>query len=78
MENFIINLANGGKFHLKTEYKRISVTNKMAVLYFVEQFSQVSRYDIKSIAKATESKELDGCSLTITVTKKMVHRFNKA
>lgn len=77
MENFIINLANGDKFHLKTEYKRISVTNKMAILYYVEQFSQVSRYDIKSIDKATGSKELDGCSLMITVTKAMVKSFNK-
>lgn len=78
MENFIINLINGGKFHLKTEYKRISVTNKMAVLYYVEQFSQVSRYDIKDITKATESKELDDCSLVITITKDMVRKFNKA
>lgn len=77
MENFIINLANGDKFHLKTEYKRISVTNKMAILYYVEQFSQVSRYDIKSIDKATGLKELDGCSLIITVTKAMVKSFNK-
>lgn len=77
MVDFIINLVNGDKFHLKTEYKRISVTNKMAILYYVEQFSQVSRYDIKSIDKATESKELDGCSLMITVTKAMIKRFNK-
>ena len=77
MVDFIINLVNGDKFHLKTEYKRISVTNKMAILYYVEQFSQVSRYDIKSIDKATGSKELDGCSLMITVTKAMVKRFNK-
>lgn len=78
MVDFIINLVNGDKFHLKTDYKKISLVNKMAVLYYIEQFSQVSRYDIKDITKATESKELDDCSLTITVTKKMVHRFNKA
>ena len=77
MTDFIINLANGDKFHLKTEYKRISVNNKMAILYYVEQFSQISRYDIKSITKATESKELDSCSLVITVTKAMIKRFNK-
>ena len=77
MVDFIINQVNGDKFHLKTEYKRISVTNKMAILYYVEQFSQVSRYDIKSIDKATGSKELDGCSLMITVTKAMVKSFNK-
>lgn len=78
MVDFIINLVNGDKFHLKTEYKRISVTNKMAILYYVEQFSQVSRYDIKDITKATESKELDDCSLVITITKDMVRKFNKA
>ena len=77
MENFIINLVNGDKFLLKTDYKKISLVNKMAILYYVEQFSQVSRYDIKSITKATK-EELDSCSLTITVTKKMVHSFNKA
>nr|DAK40926.1 MAG TPA: hypothetical protein [Bacteriophage sp.] len=27
MENFIISLKNGEKYHLKTEYKRISLTN---------------------------------------------------
>lgn len=78
MTDFIINLVNGDKFHLKTDYKKITVNNRMAIIYYVEQFSQVSRYDIKGITKATESKELDSCSLMITVTKKMVHRFNKA
>lgn len=78
MVDFIINLVNGDKFHLKTEYKRISVTNKMAILYYVEQFSQVSRYDIKDITKATESKKLDDCSLVILITKDMVRKFNKA
>lgn len=78
MENFIINLVNGDKFHLKTDYKKISLVNKMAILYYVEQFSRVSRYGIKSIDKATESKELEGCSLVITITKDMVRKFNKA
>lgn len=78
MENFIINLVNGDKFHLKTDYKKITVNNKMAILYYVEQFSQVSRYDIKDITKATEPKELDSCSLVITITKDMVRKFNKA
>lgn len=77
MENFIINLINGDKFHLKTDYKKITVNNKMAILFFVEQFSQVSRYDIKDITKATK-EEVKGCSLVITVTKSMVRRFNKA
>ena len=76
MVDFIINLVNGDKFHLKTEYKKITVNNKMAILFYVEQFSQVSRYDIKSITKATE-EEVEGCSLVITVTKSMVRRFNK-
>lgn len=78
MENFIIKLKNGDKFHLKTDYKKISLVNKMAILYYVEKFSQVSRYGIKSIDKATESKELRGCSLVITITKAMVRKFNKA
>lgn len=77
MENFIINLVNGDTFHLKTDYKKITVNNKMAILFYVEQFSQVSRYNIKSINKATGPKELDGCSLMITVTKAMVKSFNK-
>lgn len=76
MENYIIDLVNGDKFHLKTDYKKITVNNKMAILYYVEQFSQVSRYDIKDITKATE-EEVKGCSLVITVTKSMVRRFNK-
>lgn len=77
MENYIISLVSGDKFHLKTEYKKITVNNKMAILFYVEQFSQVSRYDIKSINKATE-EEVKGCSLVITVTKDMVRKFNKA
>lgn len=77
MENYIIDLVNGDKFHLKTDYKKITVNNKMAILFFVEQFSQVSRYDIKNITKAIE-EEVRGCSLVITVTKDMVKRFNKA
>lgn len=75
MVDFIISLKNGDKYHLKTDYKKITVNNKMAILFYVEQFSQVSRYDIKSITKATE--EVKGCSLVITVTKSMVKRFNK-
>lgn len=77
MENFIINLANGDKFHLKTEYKRISLTNKMALYYYIEVFSQVSRKDIIEIRKPISDSELDNCSLIITVTKAMVKRFNK-
>lgn len=77
MENFIINLVNGDKFHLKTDYKKITVNNKMAILFYVEQFSQVSRYDIKSIEKTTDETKLTNCSLIITVNKDMVKRFNK-
>lgn len=76
MEDFIIKLVSGETFHLKTDYKKITVNNKMAILFYVEQFSQVSRYDIKSITKATEEEVAD-CSLIITVTKDMVKRFNK-
>jgi hypothetical protein len=75
MVDFIINLVNGDKFHLKTEYKRVTVHNRMSMLYYIEQFSQVSRYDIKNITKATE-EEVKGCSLVITVNKSMVQRFN--
>lgn len=78
MENFIISLKNGDKFHLKTEYKRISLTNKMALYYYIEVFSQVSRKDIIEIRKSISDSELDGCSLVITVTKDMVKRFNQA
>lgn len=77
MENFIINLANGDKFHLKTEYKRISITNKMALYYYIEVFSQVSRKDIIEIRKPISQEEIDDCSLIITVTKDMVKRFNR-
>ena len=77
MENFIINLANGEKYHLKTEYKRVSITNKMALYYYIEVFSQVSRKDIIEIRKPISDSELSDCSLIITVTKAMVKRFNK-
>lgn len=77
MVDFIINLVNGDKLHLKTDYKKITVNNKMAILFYVEQFSQVSRYDIKSIEKTTDETKLADCSLIITVTKEMVKRFNK-
>lgn len=69
MVDFIINLVNGDKFHLKTEYKRISVTNKMALYYYIEVFSQVSRKDIIEIRKPISQDEIDSCSLIITVTK---------
>lgn len=75
MVDFIIKLKNGESYHLKTEYKRITVNNRMAMLYYIEQFSQVSRYDIKNITKATE-EEVKGCSLVIKVSKSMVQRFN--
>ena len=77
MENYIIDLVNGDKFHLKTEYKRISITNKMALYYYIEVFSQCSRKDIIEIRKPISDSELSDCSLIITVTKAMVKRFNK-
>lgn len=46
MENYIIKLKNGESYHLKTEYKRVSLTNKMALYYYIEVFSQVSRKDM--------------------------------
>lgn len=77
MVDFIISLKNGEKYHLKTEYKRISITNKMALYYYIEVFSQVSRKDIIEIRKPISQDELDSCSLVITVTKDMIKRFNK-
>lgn len=77
MENFIISLKNGEKYHLKTEYKRISLTNKMALYYYIEVFSQVSRKDIIEIRKPISDSELSDCSLIITITKAMVKKFNK-
>lgn len=78
MVDFIINLKNGEKYHLKTEYKRVSITNKMALYYYIEVFSQCSRKDIITIRKPISDEELGSCSLVITVTKAMVKRFNKA
>lgn len=77
MENFIISLKNGEKYHLKTEYKRISLINKMALYYYIEVFSQCSRKEIVEIRKPISDSELSDCSLIITVTKAMVKRFNK-
>ena len=77
MVDFIISLKNGEKYHLKTEYKRISITNKMALYYYIEVFSQCSRKDIIEIRKPISQDELDSCSLVITVTKDMIKRFNK-
>ena len=77
MENFIISLKNGEKYHLKTEYKRISLTNKKALYYYIEVFSQCSRKEIAEIRKPISDSELSDCSLVITVTKAMVKRFNK-
>lgn len=77
MENFIIKLKNGESYHLKTEYKRIYVTNKMALYYYIEVFSQCSRKDIIEIRKPISQDEIDSCSLIITVNKAMVKRFNK-
>lgn len=77
MENFIISLKNGEKYHLKTEYKRISLSNKMALYYYIEVFSQCSRKEIAEIRKPISDSEPSDCSLIITVTKAMVKRFNK-
>lgn len=77
MVDFIISLKKGEKYHLKTEYKRISITNKMALYYYIEVFSQCSRHEIAEIRKPISDSELDSCSLVITVTKDMVKRFNR-
>ena len=77
MENYIIEMKNGEKHLLKTEYKRISVTNKMALYYYIEVFSQCSRKEIAEIRKPISDSELSDCSLIITVNKAMVKRYNK-
>lgn len=78
MYNFIVELYSGELYHLETPYKYIRVNNRMAILYYIEQFSQVSRYDIKEIRQPLSSAELLHCSLIITVTKEMVKEFNQA
>lgn len=78
MENYIIRLKDGELYHLETEYKRISLTNRMALYYYIEVFSKVSRNDIAEIRRPISAIELTHCSLVITVTKAMVKRFNKA
>lgn len=77
MENFIIELKNGEKHLLNTEYKRISVTNKMAIYYYFEVFSQISRKDILDIRKPKSQDEIDSCDLIIIINKAMIKRFNK-
>lgn len=77
MENFIISLKNDEKYHLKTEYKRISLTNKMAIYYYFEVFSQLSRKDILDIRKPKSQDEIDSCNLIIFINKAMIKRFNK-
>lgn len=49
----------------------------MALYYYIEVFSQVSRKDIIEIRKPISQDEIDSCSLIITVNKAMVKRFNK-
>ena len=77
MENYIIELENGEKYLLKTEYKRISVNNKMAIYYYFEVFSQTHRQDIVDIRKPISQEEIDSCNLIIFIDKAMVKRFNK-
>lgn len=78
MYNHIVELYSGELYHLETPYKYIRVNNRMAMLYYIEQFSQLSRYDIKEIRKPLSPIELTHCSLVITVTKEMVKSFNQA
>lgn len=77
MENYIIEMKNGEKHLLNTEYKRISVTNKMAIYYYFEVFSQISRKDILDIRKPKSQDEIDSCNLIILINKAMIKRFNK-
>lgn len=77
MENYIIEMKNGEKHLLNIEYKRISVTNKMAIYYYFEVFSQLSRKDILDIRKPKSQDEIDSCNLIILINKAMIKRFNK-
>lgn len=77
MENYIIELKNGEKHLLNTEYKRIYITNKMAIYYYFEVFSQISRKDILDIRKPKSQEEIDSCNLIIFINKAMIKRFNK-
>lgn len=77
MENYIIEMKNGEKHLLNTEYKRISVTNKMAIYYYFEVFSQISRKDILDIRKPKSQDEIDSCNLIILINKAMIKSFNK-
>lgn len=77
MENYIIEMKNGEKHLLNTEYKRISVTNKMAIYYYFEVFSQISRKNILDIRKPKSQDEIDSCDLIIIINKAMIKIFNK-
>lgn len=77
VENYIIEMKNGEKHLLNTEYKRISVTNKIAIYYYFEVFSQISRKDILDIRKPKSQDEIDSCNLIILINKAMIKSFNK-
>lgn len=77
MENFIIEMKNGEKHLLKTEYKRITIKNKMAIYFYFEVFSQISRKDILDIRKPKSQEEIDSCNLIILINKAMIKSFNK-
>lgn len=78
MENFIIEMKNGEKHLLKTEYKRITIKNKMAIYFYFEVFSQINRKDILDIRKPISQEEIDSCNLIIFINKAMIKKFNQA
>lgn len=74
---FIIKCADGSKHTLKTDYKVVNISNRMAIYYYFENIVRVSRYDIIKIYKAESEKDLEDCHMGITVTKELVHCFNR-
>lgn len=49
----------------------------MAIYYYFESVVRMSRHDIVKIYKAESDEDLEGCRMGITVTKELVHRYNR-
>ena len=77
LNTFIIKCADGSKHTLKTDYKAINIRNRMAIYYYFESVVRMSRHDIVKIYKAESDEYLEGCRMGITVTKELVHRYNR-
>ena len=77
LNTFIIKCADGSKHILKTDYKVVNIRNKKAIFYYFESITRISRQDIIKIYRAESEKDLEGCTMGLTVTKELVHRFNR-